>query len=147
MADLTDGQLLDAFAKNNDSAAFEQVVRRHLDWVYSCARRMVRDAHLAEDVTQAVFILLADKALGLRGRDRINGWLFRATRFCAANALKLEKRRQHHETEASIMRAQSTDAEADWQEIVPVLDASVGRLNRADRDAVLLRFYQGKSIA
>ena len=45
------------------------------------------------------------------------------------------------------MCAQSTDAEADWQEIVPVLDASVGRLNRTDRDAVLLRFYQGKSIA
>ena len=64
---------------------------------------MVRDAHLAEDVTQAVFILLADKAAGSRGWDPVNGWLFRATRYCAANALKLEKRRQRHETEASMM--------------------------------------------
>ena len=67
MPDFTDGQLLGEFIERGTPAAFEQLVRRHMDWVYSCARRMLRDDHMAEDVAQAVFILLLRKARSLRG--------------------------------------------------------------------------------
>src|SRR5947208_2459809 len=64
---MTDGELLREFAEKGSQGAFGEIVRRHVDWVYSCARRQVGDAHLAEDVVQAVFVLLAGKARGLVG--------------------------------------------------------------------------------
>lgn len=148
MTEMPDSQLLEEFAKRGSATAFEQLVRRHMDWVYSCARRTLGDAHLAEDVAQAVFILLAAKARALQGHAQLGGWLFRATRYCAANAQREQNRRQRHEKEAPLMQTQTApDEQANWEELYPVLDEAVTGLGGADRDAVLLRYYQGKTMA
>lgn len=157
MTDKTDGELLSEFVRRGSSAAFTELVRRHMDWVYSCARRMLREEELSRDVAQAVFILLAGKAKGLSGQVHLGGWLLRATRYCAANALKQQHRRQKHEQEARIMRhaaglsagkMEENEAEGvDWEAIYPVLDEAVMGLGGADREAVLLRFYRGQTLA
>src|SRR3954470_6336573 len=147
-AQMTDRELLDAFATRKDQSAFAELIRRHIDWIYSCARRLVRDEHLAEDVTQAVFILLATKANSIKQESHLPGWLFRSTRYCVANALKQQSRRQRHEKEAWNMHKQmSAGTDADWSAISPQLDQAVGELSSLDRDAVLMRFYQNKSSA
>ncbi len=148
---MTDAQLLTAFATHKDQHAFAELVRRHIDWVYSLARRLVSNPQSAEDVNQAVFILVAQKAPLLAAHRQLNGWLFRATRYCAANALKQQAARRRHEQEASAMRAEQSPPEENlnplWQEIAPHLDAALARLNAPDREALLLKYYQNKTAA
>src|SRR5438105_319061 len=82
MKSLTDQQLLRDYTEHRSEAAFAELVRRHIDLVYSAALRMVREAHLAEDVTQDVFVAFAQKARQLGDRPVLSGWLpdFRPTR-------------------------------------------------------------------
>ena len=75
MNDQTDSQLLCAYAEDRSEAAFAELVRRHVDFVYSAALRMVCDPHLAEDVTQGAFVALAKSATQLRERQVLAGWL------------------------------------------------------------------------
>ncbi len=125
--------------------AFRAVVEGHVDWVYSAARRMVGgDGARAEDVTQAVFLLLWQRPEKVRGS--LSAWLYRVVRYCAANALRGEGRRAKHERRAAVMRSElALDEEAAWAGIEPVVEEMVGRLNEREREVVLLRFYQGKS--
>jgi hypothetical protein len=83
----SDGRLLAAYV-NGSQDAFAQLVRRHSDFVYSAALRQVHDPHLAEDVTQAVFILLSKKASSLKEETQIMGWLFNVARYASLNALR-----------------------------------------------------------
>jgi len=84
---LTDQQLLREYGARRTEAAFAEIVRRHVDLVYSAALRMVQDAHLADDVTQGVFVALAGNVQRLADRPVLSGWLHRTARNLAANAV------------------------------------------------------------
>ena len=127
MNDQTDSQLLRAFAERDSQAAFTELVRRHVDLVYSAARRMVCDSHLAEDVTQGTFIALAKNAAQLTTRPVLSGWLHRTTQNIAAQAVRTDVRRRAREQEAAAMNELlATESDANWENIAPHLDAGLG---------------------
>jgi RNA polymerase sigma factor (sigma-70 family) len=140
-----DWQLLQAYATSRSETAFAELVRLHLDWVYSVALRHVGDPHLAEDVVQSVFVLLARKAGELGPGTLLGGWLFRTTRHVAGHARRAEQRRKSREATACIMSQDTTAPDTDemlWQQLTPHLDQAVAALSEADRSAILLRFYE-----
>ncbi len=145
---MSDWELLQAYAKNRSESAFAELVQRHLNWVYSTALRQVRDPHLAEDVTQVVFVLLARKAGSLRPVTILSGWLFRTTRFVASRALRTEYRRRAREQTAVTMNSTLSPDDNDtvWNQLTPHLDQAVAALSQADRTAILLRFYEKKPL-
>ncbi len=107
---------------------------------------MVCDAHLAEDVTQGVFVALAQNARQLAEYTVLSGWLHRTAQNLAANVVRSEVRRRAREQEAAAMNELlSAESDARWEDIAPELDAALGELNEADRDAVLLRYFERKS--
>jgi RNA polymerase sigma factor (sigma-70 family) len=147
---MTDWELLQRYGESRCEEAFTELVRRHINFVYSAARRQVGgDAHLAQDVTQSVFIDLARKARSLSARTVLSGWLYTSTRYAAAKAVRSEQRRHAREEESSIMQELSREAavEPGWEELQPVLDEAMHELSEQDRDAVLLRYFEGKQLA
>ncbi len=141
-----DAQLLSAYATHHSEEAFAALVQRHISLVYSSALRQTRNPHLAEEITQTVFIILARKAGQLRRETVLAGWLCRTARFAACNLLKAENRRQHREHEAH-MNALLNEPEPDvWPKIAPLLDEAVAQLAEADRNAMILRFYEQRSL-
>src|SRR6266446_1604840 len=146
---MDDWELLQTYAKHRSEAAFTELVQRHLNWVYSAALRQVGDPHLAKDVAQSVFILLARKGGRLRSGTILAGWLFRTTRFVAARAIRAEQRRKVREGVASAMMPTTNlpdDNEILWNQLAPHLDQAVAALSKTDRTAILLRFYEKKPL-
>ncbi|HTR40737.1 MAG TPA: sigma-70 family RNA polymerase sigma factor [Pseudomonadales bacterium] len=141
---MTDQQLLRDYAGKQSDAAFAELVRRHVDLVYSAALRMVCDAHLAKDVTQGVFVALSQNARQLADRAVLSGWLHRTARNIAANTVRSEVRRRAREQEAAAMNELQL-SEATWDIIAPCLDEALGELSEEDRDALLLRYFERKS--
>jgi RNA polymerase sigma factor (sigma-70 family) len=143
-----DPELLNRYATQRDEAAFAELVRRHLDHVYSTALRLVGgDSHFAEDVVQMVFIDLARKARSLRRYAALSGWLHTSARFAAAKAVRGEQRRRQREQTALTMPATSVTPAPQWEQLRPVLDQAIGELSDADRDALLLRYFEKKPFA
>ena len=143
-----DVSLLNEYARTNSEAAFAGLVSRHVNLVYSVALRQVRDPHLAEEVTQAVFIILARKAGGLGDKVVLSGWLCRTARFAAENALTIQRRRQRREQEAYMHKVlNDATTEETWPQIEPLLDDAMKKLGRKDHDAIVLRFFENRDFA
>jgi RNA polymerase sigma factor (sigma-70 family) len=125
---------------------FTRLVAGHVDFVYSAALRQVRDRHLAEDVTQAVFILLARKGRGISS-GALPGWLFKTTRYVARNAMRMEFRRKNHETQAAAARPGMLRDDPTWSLVCGELDDAVATLGRGERDVVLNHYFKGHSLS
>jgi RNA polymerase sigma factor (sigma-70 family) len=145
---MNDWELIQKYRSGSESA-FETLVKRHVDYVYCAALRQVRDPSLAEDVSQAVFLLLAQKAKTFRPDTILISWLFRTTQNIASHAVRSESRRQRRETEAATMNPTTTSPESDsqWERVSPALDEALATLPGKDRDAVLLRFVGKKQFS
>jgi RNA polymerase sigma factor (sigma-70 family) len=141
-----DMTLLREYSRRNSEEAFAALVSRHVNLVYSVALREVHDPQLAEDITQAVFVILARKAESFNSKIVLSGWLCRTARYTSANALTVQRRRQRREQEA-YMQSILNEPEPDvWMQIGPLLGGAMEQLGQRDHDAVVLRFFEGKSF-
>jgi RNA polymerase sigma factor (sigma-70 family) len=145
MHEKSDAELLRDYAATGSEEAFECIVRRHINLVYSTAFRISRDRDMADDVTQAVFLVLSRKARSLSSKSVLPGWLYRTTGFAATDALKSKRRRERRELEAAMIDT-VPERDATWDEVLPFLDAAMAALAASDRNAILLRFFQDKSL-
>ncbi len=147
MPDVSDMELLRDYDRQGSEAAFAELVQRHINLVYSVAFRHVGIAAHAEEITQAVFVILARKAAGLRPDTVLEGWLHETTRLTALSFLRGERRRQFREQEAYMQSTLQESAEAAaWNQLAPLLDEAMSRLGKKDRDAVMLRFFKDKNV-
>jgi RNA polymerase sigma factor (sigma-70 family) len=145
-----DAELLREYTEERSEEAFAELVRRHLGLVYNAALRQVGgDAHLAQDVAQSVFADLARKAGALSGRAVLAGWLYTSTRYAAVQVVRSEQRRRRREDAVMRLSEQaSTDGgTAEWERLRPVIDDALHALGERDREAVLLRFFEGRAFA
>jgi RNA polymerase sigma factor (sigma-70 family) len=148
MQAMDDMVLLREYATSNSEAAFETLVSRRVGFVYSAALRQVRDPHLAEEITQAVFIILAQKAGRISEKTILTGWLFKTTRFAALAQMRADAKRRQREQEAQMQsELQTTTPDPLWEQMSPLLDEALATLGETDRQAVLLRFFENKSLA
>ncbi len=141
---MSDVELLNQH-RGGSETAFADIVRRHLGWVYGVARRRLRDAQLAEDVAQAVFMLLHRKAPHFAADGAMIRWLHQTAWYATEAAARSERRRKRLETEVATMNSAIVDDEPgdeDWRELAPLLDELIGKLPQGDREAVLLRYYR-----
>jgi len=146
---IDDSQLLRQYVDENSQVAFQKLVERHLDLVFSTALRRTGDAHRAQDISQIVFATLARKAASLKSHPVLVGWLYSATHRISAVAVRTEVRRQLREQQALLMKECHSDRDAalDWSRLRPVLDDAMQCLKHADRSAILLRFFSGRTYS
>ncbi len=146
---MDDATLLREYVINNSEAAFEALVSRYLHFVHSAAMRQVHDPQMAEEVAQVVFIILAKKAGRINDRTILSGWLFKTTRFVALTQTRATTRRRQYEQKLHMQSEDqfNTPDQPIWEQISPLLDEALAKLGEKDRQAVLLRFFQNKSLA
>ncbi len=152
---MNDLALLREYVAQNSDAAFAELVLRHVGLVYSAALRQVRDPRLAEEITQAVFIILAQKAGRISGKTILTGWLFKTTRYTALAQIRAESKRARQQKELQ-MQSQIdsgtgfqpvSETNELWNQMSPLLDEALAALSETDRQVVLLRFFENKSLA
>src|SRR5208282_3860651 len=140
-----DMQLLQEYAAGRSEQAFAALVARHINLVYSAARRSVNNPHQAEEITQAVFVILARKARGLRRGTVLSGWLYQTARLTAANFIRSEIRRRQREQQAHLQSTMNDSEPEAWTQVGPLLDEAMAQLNELERNAIVLRFFEGKA--
>jgi RNA polymerase sigma factor (sigma-70 family) len=143
-----DMDLVRAYARHSSEEAFATLVSRHVNLVYSAALRQLHDGHLAEEVTQATFIILARKAGSLGPKTILSAWLCRTAQYAAADLLKTQRRRQSREQEVYVqfLLKQPEPDSSPWTNIAPLLDIAMARLGEKDHTAIVLRFFEGKDL-
>ena len=137
-----DAELLTEYATRHSEDAFTELVGRNVALVYSAALRQVREPHLAEDVTQAVFIILARKARTMSRPAHLSGWLCRVAYFVSRDALRAERRRQHRERMVTPME---NHADTDWTRIAPLVKPHAVTATRQWRGWSITLFWMSRS--
>src|SRR6185503_17218979 len=146
MVETSDQDLIREYSRNGAEASFGELVHRHVDLVYSAAFRVLRNAGLAEEVSQRVFVALARNAEKLEHRAVLAGWLHQTARNFALATVRSEERRRQREREAvAIRNLDSNDTQSAWDQIATHLDAALAQLDEDDRDAILLRYFERKT--
>ena len=141
----SDLDLLGQFTRDHSQDAFTALVNRHVNLVYSAALRQVRSPQLAEEVSQSVFSDLARNAGKLKPDTILTAWLYQVARRTAIDVVRREARRQLREQIATEMNAMNATT-ADWTHIEPFLDEAMHTLDETDRAAVLLRYFENKTL-
>jgi RNA polymerase sigma factor (sigma-70 family) len=141
-----DSQMPACDAQDRDGDAFQRLVERHIDFVYATALRQTGDPHIAEDITQAVFLLFSQRVNRLKEGTMIKGWLFNVTRYVVANYRRAKARRIFHEREAAVMRSEIV-CEDHCSDILAHLDDAMAGLPEKDRRVLLLRFFEDMPLA
>ena len=141
-----DQQLLQRYTRDRAEDAFGELVHRHLNLVYSAALRQVQSPQLAKDVSQSVFNDLARSAGQLKKNTVLSAWLYEVTRRTAIDFIRQETRRKMREQAYTEMNVIDATTDENWRDVLPHLDAAMEELESADRAAVLLRFFENKSL-
>ena len=144
-----DATLLRHYVEARSETAFAELVERHLGLVYGAALRdMAGDSHSAQDVAQAVFVLLAQKAPALRSHPSLVGWLYRTTHYQASESRRAERRRKSREQETTAMQdaLTSTRSDSEEAELNTAVRHLILELNERDQEAVLLIFKHAPDI-
>jgi RNA polymerase sigma factor (sigma-70 family) len=141
----SDSDLLQKYAHENCEEAFASLISRHLNMVYTAALRQIRSHQLAEEIAQSVFIDLSRNAKKLRPDSLLSAWLYQITRRTAVDVLRRESRRQARE-QLAVQLADMNAAESEWAGIEPLLDEAMESLSQHDREALLLRFFENKTL-
>ncbi len=139
----SDSALIQAFSRDRSEPAFAALVGRHAGWLYAAAYRQLGDHHLAEDATQAVFVLLSQRASRMKPKQKLSGWLFLTLGYTVKSITRSRRRREHHEKLAASQRSEIPSAAG---VLTGELDGAVALLPRKYQAAILLRFYQGLEI-
>jgi RNA polymerase sigma factor (sigma-70 family) len=146
----TDSDLVAAFAARRDPDAFAALVHRHGPTVLGVCRRVLGDAHDAEDAFQAVFLVLARRVGAVRPPGAVGGWLYGVAVRTASKARVAAARRRRREMIAATKQA-NPDREAgggvELGELRAALDEELARLPDALRAAVVLCDLHGKTRA
>ena len=143
---MRDWEQLADYIERADESAFAEIVRRHLDLIYSAAVRQTSNPTAAEEITQSVFVLLAEKAHTLRPTGSLAAWLYGAARLKGLEYLRMESKRRAREQKIVEMNASQLEDEDEspinWEQLSPLLENAMGELGETDRAAVLMRYFQ-----
>jgi len=146
MQELDDAALLREYVERDSEEAFATLVARHVNKIYSVALRHTGNPHQAEEITQAVFVILAKKSRQLGRGVVLSGWLYQTARLTSVTFIRSEIRRARREQEAQMQTLSNETESGVWMQIGPLLDTAMGGLNETDRHAIVLRFFDGKSM-
>jgi RNA polymerase sigma factor (sigma-70 family) len=141
----SDRELLRRFGAERDEAAFAEVVRRHGPMLLRVCRRVLHNGHDAEDVCQAAFLLLAQKATSIRWHDSVAGWLFQTAYRLSLKARTAANRRARHEPRARPVAPPDPVTELALRELQAILDDELSGLPEKYRAPILLCCLEGHS--
>ena len=140
-----DHELLSAYVQGNERA-FEALVEKYFRMVFATAVRQTGDFHLAEEVSQTVFLILSRKARGFSSRASVGGWLIQTTRFVCKDAIKMRWRRQQHEQEMEATIEQPLEIRTEPGVLEELLDEALLTLKADEHAGVFARFVEGKNF-